>query len=236
MKAYGMSTKTRTRAFSLVEMIIVVVIIGILAAIAIPRLSRGASGASDSGVRGNLSVLRNGIELYFYEHGEYPGKNAAGASAAGIVIEHVPDPRGFAEKSYKLLRDGGLFLCETPNIDCTDARLFRNRYWGGYHFPRHWTLYTKETLTWMLKDVGYEILDVKYYPNPVFWVWTLHHILKENGFPAFVWKMFPVVEVFDNSFVNMIRLGILTVVDRFLSLFSGGRMGSMMIIARKVTP
>ncbi len=83
MKAYGMRTNTRTRAFSLVEMIIVVVIIGILAAIAIPRLSRGASGASDSGVRGNLSVLRNAIELYYYEHGEYPGKNAAGAAAAG---------------------------------------------------------------------------------------------------------------------------------------------------------
>ncbi len=83
MKAYGMRTKTTQRAFSLVEMIIVVVIIGILAAIAIPRLSRGASGAADSGVRGNLSVLRNGIELYFYEHGEYPGKNAAGAAIAG---------------------------------------------------------------------------------------------------------------------------------------------------------
>ena len=78
MNAYG--TK---RAFTLVEMIIVVVIIGILAAIAIPRLSRGAAGASDAGVRGNLSVLRNAVELYFYEHGEYPGKNGDGTNAAG---------------------------------------------------------------------------------------------------------------------------------------------------------
>lgn len=70
------------RAFSLVELIVVVVIIGILAAIAIPRFSRGTEGAGGSGVRGNLAVLRNAIELYFYEHGEYPGKNLAGASAA----------------------------------------------------------------------------------------------------------------------------------------------------------
>ncbi len=70
------------RAFSLVELIVVVVIIGILAAIAIPRFSRGSEGAGSSGVRGNLSVLRNAIELYYYEHGVYPGKNTAGGSAA----------------------------------------------------------------------------------------------------------------------------------------------------------
>lgn len=77
----------RSRAFSLIELIVVVVIIGILAAIAIPRFSRGAQGAGDSGVRGNLMVMRNAIELYYYEHGKYPseagdGTNAAGSAAA----------------------------------------------------------------------------------------------------------------------------------------------------------
>lgn len=71
------------RAFSLVELIVVVVIIGILAAIAIPRFSRGAAGAGDSSVRGNLAVLRNAIELYYYEHGEYAGENGDGTNAAG---------------------------------------------------------------------------------------------------------------------------------------------------------
>ena len=60
------------RGFSLIELVIVVVIIGIIAAIAIPRMSRGSQGASDSALAGNLSVLRNAVDLYQTEHQAYP--------------------------------------------------------------------------------------------------------------------------------------------------------------------
>src|SRR5678809_1659153 len=63
------SRSSSRKGFSLIELVIVVVIIGIIAAIAIPRLSRGASGAADSALAGNLSVLRNAIDLYATEHG-----------------------------------------------------------------------------------------------------------------------------------------------------------------------
>jgi len=63
----------RNRGFSLLELVIVVVILGIIAAIAIPRMSRGSEGASDSAVAQNLSVLRGAIDLYVTEHGgTYP--------------------------------------------------------------------------------------------------------------------------------------------------------------------
>ncbi len=61
------------RGFSLIELVIVVVIIGIIAAIAVPRMSRGAAGAGDSALIGNLQVLRNAIDLYQTEHaGTFP--------------------------------------------------------------------------------------------------------------------------------------------------------------------
>lgn len=63
----------RPSAFSLIELVIVVVIIGIIAAIAIPRMSKGAQGANESTLSGNLAVLRKAIDLYASEHeGRFP--------------------------------------------------------------------------------------------------------------------------------------------------------------------
>ena len=72
------------RGFSLIELVIVVVIIGIIAAIAIPRMSRGSQGAADSALAGNLSVLRNAVDLYQTEHQAYP---AAGATDTAAVFD-----------------------------------------------------------------------------------------------------------------------------------------------------
>lgn len=65
--------KRRAGGFSLIELVIVVVIIGIIGAIAIPRMSRGAEGAGDSALKGNLAVMRSAIDLFATEHGgAYP--------------------------------------------------------------------------------------------------------------------------------------------------------------------
>lgn len=65
--------KRRSRAFSLIELVIVIVILGVIGAIAIPRMSRGAAGAAESGAVSDLAILRSAIELYAAEHqGDFP--------------------------------------------------------------------------------------------------------------------------------------------------------------------
>jgi prepilin-type N-terminal cleavage/methylation domain-containing protein len=98
------ATRGTRRGFSLIELVIVVVIIGIIAAIAIPRLSRGASGAADSALAGDLSVLRNAIDLYATEHGgTYPAlatfeaqltqyTDATGATSATKTATNIYGP------------------------------------------------------------------------------------------------------------------------------------------------
>jgi prepilin-type N-terminal cleavage/methylation domain-containing protein len=97
-----MTRHTSRRGFSLIELVIVVVIIGIIAAIAIPRMSRGTSGAGDSALSGNLNVLRNAIELYATEHtGTFPTDpanqltlytNDAGGTSATRTATHIYGP------------------------------------------------------------------------------------------------------------------------------------------------
>jgi len=71
-----MDWRTRRQAFTLVELVIVLVIIGVVAAIAVPRLSRGATNASATAVTADLVMLRKAIELYRAEHeGIFPTVN-----------------------------------------------------------------------------------------------------------------------------------------------------------------
>lgn len=74
---------TSRRAFSLIELILVVSIIGVLSAIAIPRLSRASEGADYAAQHRDWQTVQKQIELYAIEHyGVYPGAATDGTSPA----------------------------------------------------------------------------------------------------------------------------------------------------------
>lgn len=67
-------------AFSTIELICALVLLAVLAALAIPKLTRAASYSPDDELRRNLAVLRMAIEMYYDQHGAYPGATAAGGA------------------------------------------------------------------------------------------------------------------------------------------------------------
>ncbi len=66
-----------SKAFTLVEILIVVVILGILAAIVIPQFTNASQDAQIGNVETQLQTIRSQIELYrVRNNGQYPGLGA----------------------------------------------------------------------------------------------------------------------------------------------------------------
>lgn len=60
------------KAFTLVELLIVVIILGILAAVVIPQFSDASDDARLSSLTTNLQTIRGQVELYKIQQGGYP--------------------------------------------------------------------------------------------------------------------------------------------------------------------
>lgn len=94
------------------------------------------------------------------------------------VLEHVSSPRETLRKAYDLLAPGGLLVFEVPNINSLNARLFRRRYWGGYHTPRHWNIFSIEAIQSISDPMGYHLKNVRRTTGHAFWLWSLHHLFR----------------------------------------------------------
>ena len=60
------------RAFTLVELLIVIIIIAVLAAIAIPKFANSSTRSKESALRSNLKVVRNAVENFRADTGMAP--------------------------------------------------------------------------------------------------------------------------------------------------------------------
>jgi SAM-dependent methyltransferase len=97
------------------------------------------------------------------------------------LIEHVREPEAVLGRLGAALRPGGHFFIETPNLDSLDARLFRRRYWGGYHLPRHFHLFDTRTLPRLVRQAGLAPVSVRPLVCPQFWIISLHNWLADRG-------------------------------------------------------
>ncbi len=93
------------KAFTLVELMIVVAILGILAAMVIPEFQNHAEKAREAATKDNLRILRNAIELYSVEHtGVAPGHPGNDTSVAATGIEF-----------FRQMVDPGQYMSEMPD-------------------------------------------------------------------------------------------------------------------------
>ena len=68
--------------FTLVELLIVVIILAILAAIVVPQFASSTNDAKMAALDSTLSNVRAAIDLYYQQHGAYPGAVTAVSTGA----------------------------------------------------------------------------------------------------------------------------------------------------------
>lgn len=105
------------------------------------------------------------------------------------LIEHLHDPVGFLDRLRGWLAPAGKVIIDTPNADTLDRRLF-GRYWGGYHVPRHFFLFTERNIGLLFEKAGARVERVTLHPSIAFWLWSLHNLIWTRWPAAWVDRFF----------------------------------------------
>jgi general secretion pathway protein G len=110
MKSSTLSTRHARRsykAFTLVEILIVVIILGILASIVVAQFANVRGSTSDTALKDNLRWMRSAVLLYQAEHGGFPtlasfDGQMTGYTNLGGAIGAAKDPTTYKFGAYML--------------------------------------------------------------------------------------------------------------------------------------
>lgn len=92
----NVSTKKRSRGFTLIEIMIVVVIIGILAAIVVPRITDRTDQAKITRVKADIRRIEGALNLYRLDNHRYPTSDEGLAA----LVEKPADAPAWKEGGY----------------------------------------------------------------------------------------------------------------------------------------
>jgi 2-polyprenyl-3-methyl-5-hydroxy-6-metoxy-1,4-benzoquinol methylase len=140
------------------------------------------------------------------------------------LIEHVEDPSIIARRVFALLRPGGVFVVETPNLAGWDYALFRGRVWGHYHFPRHFHLFSGERLATMMTDAGFTVDRAEHLISTSAWTISLGNYFFDRRYPRWFTRFF--------NYKNPLLLALFVVLDTIRSKL-GLATSNQRIVARK---
>jgi 2-polyprenyl-3-methyl-5-hydroxy-6-metoxy-1,4-benzoquinol methylase len=96
------------------------------------------------------------VKTQHLEQSNFPSGNFD-AVTLWNVFEHLGDPRAALRKIRSILKPSGILYLAVPMCDSWDARIFQN-YWIGWEAPRHFVLYTHQSLQAMLASEGFQIV------------------------------------------------------------------------------
>lgn len=116
------------------------------------------------------------------------------------LIEHVADPAAILRRMQGLLSSKGLILIKTPNVDTLDCRIFRHHNWGGFHCPRHFVLFNRESLLDLGARCDLQTVEASYTQGAPQWACSILGIMGLKGWlkisaerPLYSHPLYPVM-------------------------------------------
>lgn len=180
----------------------------------------------DADERAVAAAGRRGLVVH---HGTLESQQFSTATfdAAILIqtIEHLSEPRALLEEINRILAPGGRLLIVTDNTDSPDFRLFGSRFWGGYHFPRHLSLFNKASLTRLTESVGFETRTIATIVSPVNWVYSIRNWLDDHHAPGWMVNQF--------SLSSAPSLAVFTMFDGMWTVLKRGALLRAVVVKRR---
>ncbi|MFK8049906.1 MAG: class I SAM-dependent methyltransferase [Halioglobus sp.] len=126
------------------------------------------------------SLSAAGIKGYCGTFPEFEGQaDSYDLISMNNYLEHTVEPRLELKKSLDLLSPGAYLVGEVPGFDSWERRLF-GRFWGGNHVPRHTYQFNSHFLTRLLRDTGFEEVEISHQLNTSHWSLSVQNFLQRN--------------------------------------------------------
>ena len=120
------------------------------------------------------------------------------------VIEHLAEPLEAVQKAFQIIKPGGYLVVETPNTNSLDARMFR-RCWFDYQFPRHWYVFSAETLARAIEREGFSHVELIRQVGPMCWAYSIRNWILDHP------RYRPMLPLFAQW--NPVSVGVFTLID-----------------------
>lgn len=111
-----LSTTNKRKGFTLIELLIVAIVLSLLAAIVVPSFRGATSETELAALDADLASLRKAIELYYYQHGHWPGGvKSQGTCGAGTNTDTAtPGAAAFVAHLTQYTTKSGI-ACSQPD-------------------------------------------------------------------------------------------------------------------------
>ena len=135
----------------------------------------------DFNTKGNTRSKEKGLNIYegTLEEVDFKGKQF-NLIIMNEVFEHVYDPNHALKKVQKIVKPQGSIVIETPCRGSWEERLFKKKYWGGYHFPRHFNIFSEKTIKRILEKNKFQGVKISFLLSPPFGILSIQNWLKDK--------------------------------------------------------